>query len=162
MKINIIAALTPSRVIGKGGQLPWHISEDLKRFRRLTTGHCVLMGRKTYEAIGKPLANRRNVVVTTHKIPGVETYDSLEKAFAALFDVEDVFVIGGGQIYAQTLDKASRLYLTIVQHDVEGDTFFPPYEELVSSSFILINEEPHEEFVFRDYERKKIHNGLKD
>ncbi|MDE3057755.1 MAG: dihydrofolate reductase [Bacteroidota bacterium] len=151
--MNIVAALTPSRVIGKGGKLPWHIPEDLKRFRQLTTGHCVVMGRKTYEAIGKPLPNRRNVVVTSRSIPGIETYGSLDTAFAALSDVEEVFVIGGGKIYAQTLGKASKLYLTIVHQNVEGDTFFPPYEELVSTSFKLINEEKHEGFVFRDYER---------
>jgi dihydrofolate reductase len=159
VKLNIIAALTPSRVIGKGGKLPWHISEDLKRFRRLTTGHCVLMGRKTYEAIGKPLVNRRNVVITSRWIPGVETYDSLDKALAALSGLENVFVIGGGEIYAQTLDKASKLYLTIVQQEIDGDTFFPPYEELLSTSFTLANEEKHEGFVFRDYERKPVHNG---
>ncbi len=155
MKLNIIAALTPSGVIGKDGKLPWKIHEDLKRFRSLTTGHCILMGRKTFEAIGKPLSNRRNVVVTSHWIPGVETYDSLDKALAALSDLENVFVIGGGEIYKQTLDKASRLYLTIVNQEVEGDTFFPPYEELISTSFTLINEEPHEGFVFRDYERQR-------
>ena len=129
MKIIIIAALNENRVIGKDGKLPWHISDDLKRFKSLTVGHTVLMGRKTYESIGKPLPNRRNVVITSGQISEIETYNSIEIALERLKDEEKIFVIGGGTIYAQLLDKADCLYLTIVHNKIEGDTYFPEYEK---------------------------------
>ena len=106
MKLIIIAALNGDRVIGVHGKLPWHVSEDLKRFKRLTMGHTVLMGRKTYESMGKPLAQRRNVVLTSREIPGVETYPTIGDALRALQDQERVFVIGGGELYTQFLDSA--------------------------------------------------------
>lgn len=153
MKLSIIAALNRDRVIGVGGKLPWHVSEDLKRFKRLTTGHTVLMGRKTYESMGKPLSNRRNVVLTSQKIPGVETYPTIGHALQALQDQEQVFVIGGGELYAQLLDSAQAMYLTIVDQDVKGDTFFPSYEHLIGSTFRLVNSEQCEGYRFEDYER---------
>jgi dihydrofolate reductase len=153
VKLSIIAALNRDRVIGVGGKLPWHVSEDLKRFKRLTTGHTVLMGRKTYESMGKPLPNRRNVVLTSQKIQGVETYPTIGHALQALQDQEQVFVIGGGELYTQLLDSAQALYLTIVDQVVEGDTFFPPYEHLIGDTFRLVNSEPHEGYRFEDYER---------
>ena len=106
MKLVLIAALTRRRVIGAGGRIPWHLSEDLKRFKRGTTGHTVLMGRKTFESIGKLLPNRRNVVLSSRPVPGVETYASLDEALASLKDESQVFVIGGGTLYAQTLERA--------------------------------------------------------
>jgi dihydrofolate reductase len=151
MNLIIIAALNRKRVIGKDGKLPWHISEDLKRFKRLTVGHTVLMGRKTYESLGKPLSDRRNVVLTSQSIPGVETYDSQEAALAALRSQEKIFIIGGGKIFKQFLDRANELYLTLVDNDIDGDTFFPPYEHLIGTRFKLRNEEKHEGFVFLDY-----------
>jgi len=151
MNLIIIAALNRKRVIGKDGKLPWHISEDLKRFKRLTVGHTVLMGRKTYKSLGKPLPDRRNVVLASKSIPGVETYSSLETALAALRDQEKVFVIGGGKIFDQLLGRANGLCLTFVDNDIDGDTFFPPYEHLVGTRFTLVNEEKHDGFVFLDY-----------
>lgn len=154
MKIIIIAALNENRVIGKDGKLPWHISDDLKRFKSLTVGHTVLMGRKTYESIGKPLPNRRNVVITSGQISEIETYNSIEIALERLKDEEKIFVIGGGTIYAQLLDKADCLYLTIVHNKIEGDTYFPEYEKIIAEKFILKNEIKTVEYSFLDYERK--------
>ncbi len=151
MKIAIIAAVSRNRVIGKDGKLPWHISEDLKRFKRLTTGHVVLMGRKTFESLGKPLPNRRNVVVTSHLIPGVETYPSLPDALRALEAEEKIFIIGGGTIFAQLLDRADELYLTIIERDVEGDAFFPPYQHLIGTRFTLVQRMPADGYAFEDY-----------
>lgn len=151
MKLIIIAALSRNRVIGKDGKLPWHISEDLKRFKRLTTGHTVLMGRKTFESLGKPLPHRRNVVLTSHTLPDVETYPTLAQALQALEKEEKVFVIGGGEIFAQLIDHADELHLTLVDQEVEGDTFFPPYEHLVGTRYRLVSREVHEGFVFEDY-----------
>ena len=138
------------------GKLPWHISEDLKRFKRLTTGHTVLMGRKTFESIGKLLVNRRNVVISSRRIPNVEAYSSVESALHALADQERVFVIGGGQLYSQLLDRADELYLTFVEKEMSGDTFFPPYEHLIGRRFVLVNEEVHEGYSFADYVRSSV------
>lgn len=153
MTLAIIAAIGKNRVIGKEGQLPWHIADDLKRFKRLTSGHVVLMGRKTFESIGKPLSNRRNVVISSTPVPHVETYRSVDDALAALANEEKVFVIGGGEVYRQLLDRADELYLTFVDRDLAGDTFFPPYEHLLGSTFQLLHEEVHEGFTFADYRR---------
>jgi dihydrofolate reductase len=154
MKLIIIAALNKKRVIGKHGKLPWHISEDLKRFKRLTIGHAVLMGRKTFESMGKPLADRRNVVLTSKKIPGVETYPTITGALSALKGEEKIFVIGGGSIFEQFLDRADELRLTLVDIAVDGDTFFPSYEHLIGRRFTLVNEERHDGFTFQDYSAK--------
>lgn len=153
MKLAIIAAIARNRVIGKTGTLPWYIPEDLKRFKRLTAGHTILMGRRTFESIGKPLPNRRNVVVSSHEIPGLETYPSVETALEALKDQERVFVIGGATLYAQLLERADELYLTLVNREVEGDTLFPPYEEFLRSSCTAVHREEHDGFDFADFVR---------
>jgi dihydrofolate reductase len=111
----IIAALNRKRVIGKNGSIPWHIPEDLKRLKRLTTGHTLLMGRRTYESLQTPLPNRRHVVVTSRSIAGVETYATIPDALRAVQDQEKVFVFGGGEIFAATLEKADEWYLTLVE-----------------------------------------------
>ena len=151
MQLIIIAALNRKRVIGKDGKLPWHISEDLKRFKRLTLGHTVLMGRKTYDSMGKPLAERRNVVLTTGSLAGVETYPNIGIALDALKEEAKVFIIGGGQLYEQFLEHADELHLTIVDNDLDGDTFFPPFEHLIGTRFTLRHEEKHEGYSFLDY-----------
>jgi dihydrofolate reductase len=156
VKLAILAAIGKNRVIGKNGKLPWHISDDLKRFKRLTTGHAVLMGRKTYESIGRPLVNRRNVVLTHRPIPGVETYGSLDEALQALASEERVFVIGGATLYSQLIEFADELYLTMVSTDVEGDAFFPPYEHLLEKVFREGNREEHDSFTFVDYVKRKV------
>jgi dihydrofolate reductase len=154
MKLAIIAALNRDRVIGRGGKLPWHIPADLKRFKQLTTGHTVLMGRKTYESIGRPLPGRRNVVISSRQLQGVEVYPTIPAALEALKDEPLVFVIGGAQIYAALLDRADLLYLTIVDKDVEGDVFFPPYEGLLGTRFKCVSREDHPGFSFLSYERQ--------
>jgi dihydrofolate reductase len=154
VKLAIIAAVAANRAIGKDGRLPWHYSDDLKRFRRLTMGHAVLMGRKTYESIGTPLSGRRNVVVSSRPIPGVETYRSVDEALQALRDTERVFVIGGGAMYAALLERADELYLTRVNRIVEADAFFPVYEHLLGGVFVLTRREDHGEYIFEDYVRQ--------
>ncbi len=153
MKIILIAALTRHRVIGKDRAVPWDISEDMQRFKRLTTGHVVLMGRGTYDTLSAPLTNRRNVVLTSHPIEGVETYPTIGAALEKLQNEGEVYVIGGGQIFAQLLLSAHELQLTIVDQKVEGDTFFPPYEHLIGPVFRLASEERHDGFSFLDYVR---------
>ncbi len=153
MKLIIIAALSRNRVIGKNGKIPWHISEDLKRFKRITTGHTVLMGRKTYESMGKPLVNRRNIVLTSKEIPGVEIFSSLGEALQNLAGEEKVFVIGGGELFAQVLESADEMHLTHIDKEVEGDAFFPPYVHLVGKTFREVSREEHEGFAFVDYQR---------
>jgi dihydrofolate reductase len=153
MKLIILAAVARNRVIGRGGEVPWDIPEDMERFKQLTKGHTVLMGRKSYESLAKPLPDRRNVVLTSRAIPGVETYPTIAEALQALENEEKVFVIGGGEIFAQLLDSADELHLTLVDQDVEGDTFFPPYEHLIGTVFRLVNRETHESFTYADYVR---------
>jgi dihydrofolate reductase len=155
VKLILIAALARNRAIGKNGKLPWHISDDLKRFKRVTTGHVILMGRKTFESLGRPLSNRRNVVLSKHSIEGVETYASLESALKALDNEEKVFVIGGGQLFAQTLSRADELMLTFVEREVDGDTFFPELQPLLETRFVQTFEEKHDGFTFADYEAKR-------
>ncbi len=153
MNLTIIAALTRDRVIGNNRAVPWDIPEDIQRFKMLTTGHPVLMGRGTYETLSSPLTNRRNVVLSSHPIDGVDSYPTMAEALDALRSEEDVYVIGGGQIFAQLLTSASELRLTLVEKKVQGDTFFPAYEHLIGSVFQLIGREQHSGFAFEDYVR---------
>lgn len=155
MKLIIIAALSRNRIIGKDGEIPWRIPEDLARFKRLTSGHTVLMGRKTFDSLERPLPNRLNIVVTSKTINGIRTYPSLDFALQALKNEQQVFVIGGGQLYTQTLKLADELYLTLIDRDVEGDTFFPPYEDFVKKNFHLATQELHTGFTFLHYVKKK-------
>lgn len=132
-KVSIIAALGErTRAIGKAGSLLWRIQGDLPRFKTLTTGHPIIMGQKTFESIGKVLPNRTNVVISHikgYKVPGAVVVGSPEEALekACELNEDEIFIIGGGQIYTQMLPMADRLYLTLIDDDAEGDTFFPPY-----------------------------------
>ena len=153
MNLIFLAALTRNRVIGKDRAVPWDLPEDMQRFMNLTMGHVVLMGRRTYDTLSRPLKNRRNVVVTTHPLEGVETYPTLAEALNVLQNEKDVYVIGGGQIFAELLPSAAKLMLTLVDKEVDGDTFFPPYEHLIGSLFRLTFEEKHDGFTFVDYDR---------
>jgi len=117
-----------NRVIGKGGALPWRLPEDLKRFRSLTMGHPILMGRKTYDSIGRPLPGRRNIVISRDRnlvIDGVETAASMQAALDMVAAADEVFVIGGQQIYQAALPLADRIELTQIDSDFEGDVLFP-------------------------------------
>lgn len=126
--ISIIAAVSNNGVIGVDNKLPWDLPEDLKRFKELTTGNVVIMGRKTYESIGKPLPNRINIVITRNKdffVPDAIVTNSLESALLKAGGDKDIFIIGGGEIYKQSMGFADKLYITEVDMEVEGDTKFP-------------------------------------
>ena len=121
--------MSENRVIGRGGQIPWHLSEDFKWFKKMTTGQVIVMGRKTFESIGKPLPNRTTVVLSRSQFshPGVETVSELSRIDLAN-ETRCVFICGGVQVYAQALPLCSDLYLTLVKRVVEGDAFFPVFE----------------------------------
>ena len=125
-----IAAMSLNRVIGAGNKIPWHLPEDFNWFKQLTTGNVIVMGRKTFESIGRPLPNRETIVLSRSPVshPGVRTVCDLEE-LQSLAGERQVFVCGGAQIYAQVLPRCSDLYLTLVKREVEGDTFFPPFED---------------------------------
>ena len=130
----MIVAVDEQRAIGKDNKLLWHIPEDLKRFKELTTGHAVIMGENTYHSIGCPLPNRMNIVVTldqTLQLPGCQVVHSIDEALtvAREQEEEEVFIIGGASIYRQMLPLVERLYLTLVEGAHEADTFFPEYTE---------------------------------
>jgi len=130
-RVAIVAAVARNGVIGHRNRMPWHLPEDLRRFRQLTLGHAVIMGRRTFESIGKPLAGRNNIVVTRSPDwtrAGCHAAHSLEAAVAAVHEREDAFVIGGAQIYALALPVASRLYISEIERDFEGDAFFPEFD----------------------------------
>lgn len=131
MILSLIVAVSTERAIGRDNTLPWYLPADLKRFKELTTGHAIVMGRKTFESLPNgALPKRRNVVISTRleSIEGAEVYATIDQALEVLRQEEEVFVIGGGQIYAQLLPRADKLYLTEVATSVEGaDTFFPEW-----------------------------------
>ena len=158
MTLALIAAVARNRVIGQNGSLPWRIPEDLRRFKQLTIGHAVLMGRRTYESIGRPLPDRRNVVLSSRPVQGVEHYQTFEEALEALRNEPIVFVIGGASLYTRLLESADELYLTLVDKSPEGDTVFPPYEHLLGTRFTLVLREKHEGFEFLDYRRSSSSN----
>ncbi len=131
--LSVIVAHTKNHVIGKEGQMPWHLPADLKHFKECTSNHTVIMGRKTFESIGRPLPNRTNVVIsrnTLYKVPdGVVLEHSLEDAIAKYSsEHEECFVIGGGQLYQHAVELADRLYITLIDAEVVGDTTFPQYD----------------------------------
>jgi len=132
MIISLIAAASDNNVIGKNGALPWKMPADMKFFRDTTKGHTVIMGRKTYESMGKPLAGRKNVVITRNKFfkaEGCTVLGSLTEAFAMFTDEKEVFVIGGAEIYAHALPRANKVYLTRVHCVVDGDAHFVQLSE---------------------------------
>jgi dihydrofolate reductase len=127
-KLSIIVAMSSNRVIGVNNTLPWHLSEDLKHFKSLTTGHTIIMGRKTYESIGRPLPNRRNIVISRNKeasYEGAEVVHSIEDAFSISRNDNEVFVIGGSNIYQQALSLVDHLYITEIKKRFSGDAYFP-------------------------------------
>jgi dihydrofolate reductase len=132
-QINIIVAIGKNLVIGRENKLIWRISDDLKRFKNLTTGHPIIMGRKTFESIGKPLPNRTNIIVTRNKdfiIEGCLSCNSLEEAIQKAYEFNSqIFIIGGQEIYKQALEVADRLYITLIDAEEKGDAFFPSYTD---------------------------------
>lgn len=125
--ITIVVAISSNYAIGKDNQLLWHLPKDLKHFKDITAGGTVVMGRKTYDSVGRPLPKRRNIVITRQdiKIDGCEVVKSIEDAIAICKTEEEVFIVGGAEIYRQAMHICNRIYLTIVHHSFEADTFFP-------------------------------------
>ena len=146
MEVSLIAAMAANRVIGRGGGLPWHLPPDLKRFKKLTLGHWMLMGRRTWDSIGrKPLPGRPTIVVTrdpAYTAEKAHVARSVEEglALAEAAGETELFVAGGAAIYAATLDRADRIHLTLLERELEGDTFFP---ELDPARWRLVWEEAH-------------------
>ena len=154
MGLRAIAAMSLNRVIGKDGELPWHIPEDFKWFKKTTSGQAVVMGRKTYESLGGPLPNRRNLVVTHQKDlgEGVEIVHDLG-AFRPEDYSCDVWVIGGGEIYRQMLDRCEELYLSVIPREVDGDAFFPEFEDKFEFVGTVLK---HPDFEVRRYRRNAL------
>ncbi|OGO94456.1 MAG: hypothetical protein A3F10_02955 [Coxiella sp. RIFCSPHIGHO2_12_FULL_42_15] len=132
MKISLIAAMAKRRVIGKNNQMPWHLPADLQHFKALTLHKPIVMGRNTYESIGRPLPKRRNILLSRQpglQIPEVEVYPSLDQVLFALRREPEVMVVGGQFLFERTIALARTMYLTFIDLDVEGDTFFPTWDE---------------------------------
>jgi dihydrofolate reductase len=160
MTVSLVVAAATNDVIGLDGSLPWHLPDDLRNFKRLTTGKPVIMGRKTFESIGRPLPDRRNIVIT--RIPeygatGCDVAASPTAAMEYAGDAEEVMVIGGAQVYAAFLALADRVYLTRVHADVDGDVVFPPLNEewqLVESETHAADDAHQYRFDFLTYARR--------
>jgi dihydrofolate reductase len=160
MNISIIAAMSANRVIGRDNALPWRLPADLKRFKNLTMGHCLLMGRKTFASIGRPLPGRTMIILTRQMdftLPDILVAHSLDEALS-LASGEELFSAGGEEIYRQTLSLANRMYLTIIHSEFTGDAFFPLYDE---TDWVLLEEERHQpdennpySYSFLTYDRK--------
>ena len=159
--LSIIVAIAHNGVIGCHNKLLWHITEDMKYFRRVTTGHPVIMGRKTFESIGRPLPGRQNIIITrnrNYEAPGCIVTGSIEEALSNIAPTEEAFVIGGGEIYAQALPLCDKLYITEVDASYQGDTFFPAIDKtqwvLEHEEHFLRGESFEKPFSFLVYNRK--------
>ncbi len=142
-KLSIIVAISENNAIGKNNQLLWHLPADLKHFKEITSGHTIIMGRKTYDSIGRPLPNRRNIVITRQsdlKIENVEVVSSLKEAITLCANEKEIFIIGGAEIYESSVELANRIYLTTVHQEYEADAFFP---NIVAEQWSEINREYH-------------------
>ncbi len=161
MIITLKAAAAENNALGKDNQLVWHLPNDFKRFKKLTSGHYIIMGRKTLESMNGPLPNRTNIVITRQEdytYPGCTVVNSLEEALAASPQHEEVFVIGGGEIYKQSISKADKIELTRVHTTVEADAFFPEIDKnewTLTESVYHDKDEKHKlDFVFETWVRK--------
>lgn len=154
MTITLVAAHDPNLVIGKEGGLPWRYPEDLKHFKRTTIGETIIMGRGVFEELNEiPLPERKNIVLsTTQNYDNVDTYSSLEDALKSSNE-EEVFIIGGGILYRQTIDIADKLIITEIHQEYEGDTYFPEYRDDIGTSWKEVSREDHGELSFVTYKR---------
>jgi dihydrofolate reductase len=142
--LSLIVAMDKNRLIGSDNQLPWHLPADLAFFKRKTMGKPILMGRKTYQSIGRPLPGRRNIVISRDSgfaADGCETATSIDAALDLCRDDDEVMLIGGASLYAQTLERAKRLYITRIQHEFSGDTWFPEFD---SARWSLVEQQDFE------------------
>jgi dihydrofolate reductase len=151
-----IAAMSLNRVIGAGNKIPWHLPEDFKWFKKMTTGNVIVMGRKTFESIVKALPNRTTIVLTrsSQVFSGVQTVAELSGIDPTdrVFDGREIFICGGAQVYKQALPLCSDLYLTVVKRVVEGDTFFPPFEDKFDLAEEILD---HPDFKILHYRRRE-------
>lgn len=162
MRLSAIVAMASNRVIGANNQLPWRLPADLARFKKLTMGHALVMGRKTYESIGRPLPGRTMIVVTRQRDyapEGVKVAHSVDEALALAPGDDEIFIAGGAELYAQTMNRLDRLYLTRIDRDFPGDTRFP---EVDLSTWKLLEQELHPAsapdalpYAFLTYERQR-------
>ncbi|MDD3072601.1 MAG: dihydrofolate reductase [Candidatus Pacebacteria bacterium] len=159
MKIIIIAAVSKNNVIGKGSKIPWHSKEDFSHFKEKTLNNVVLMGRKTYESIGKALPRRKNIVITGEKksFSDAERYDSYKEGLTGAKEYAkknncDIFIIGGGSIYNQAIEDADFLYISHMKSDFEGDVFFPDFEK--TKKWTIKSKEEFNDFTFIVWERR--------
>jgi dihydrofolate reductase len=163
MTLSIIAALSSNNVIGRNNQLPWHIGTDLKRFKALTMGHHLIMGRRTFDSVGRPLPGRVNVVITSNpafSADGIVVVHSLEEGIRLATDSGDAepFIAGGAVVFEQAIHRAERMYLTRVHAELEGDTFFPEFDDvrewqLTDSEHFEADEKNDYPYSFLTYER---------
>jgi dihydrofolate reductase len=154
MTVILLAAVGANLVIGRDGTMPWHLPQDLAHFKATTMGHTMVMGRKTYDAIGRALPGRRTIVITHQRgwhAPSVEVAHSLSEAFA-LAGPTEVFVVGGSEVYRQAMPFADRMMLTEVEQSPEGDTYFPRFE---SRQWQEVARQPHDGFAFVTYHRMR-------
>lgn len=154
MIITIIVAHDPNLVIGKEGGLPWRYPEDLKHFKKTTMGGTMIMGRGVFEELNEvPLPGRTNIVLsTTRDYDHVDSYSSLQEALNKV-DADEVFIIGGGVLYRDTMDLADKMIVTEIHQEYDGDVFFPEYRDAIGSEWKEVSREDHEEFSFVTYER---------
>ncbi|NOR80524.1 MAG: dihydrofolate reductase [Methyloprofundus sp.] len=132
MKLSLIVAMATNRTIGINKQMPWHLSADLKKFKKITMGHTIIMGRKTFESIGRPLPGRQNIIISRDPLyqqQGCLVFNDLGSALQDCAEVDEVFVIGGATLYEATLAQADRLYITEIQQAFDGDTWFPEFKQ---------------------------------
>jgi dihydrofolate reductase len=151
MIISSIAAIAENNAIGKNNQLLWRLPADLKHFKEITTGHTVIMGRKTFESVGKPLPNRRNIVITrsnTLNIENVEVVNSIEQAIALCNQDKEVFIVGGAEIYQAAMDITNQIYLTVVHANFEADTYFPEIDPMIWEQTAVEKHEANEKNPF--------------
>lgn len=159
--ITLVAAMTENRVIGADGTMPWHLPADLAHFKKLTTGHPILMGRRTFESIGRPLPQRRNLVLTRDRAFGhedVEVVHELDEALGRIAADEELFVIGGEEVYRLALPRATRMHLTLIHTELHGDAWFPAFDP---DDWALVNEQHRpadarnaHAMTFQQYERR--------
>jgi dihydrofolate reductase len=143
MIISVVAAMTPNRVIGKNNQLPWQMPADLAYFKKTTSDKPILMGRRTYQSIGRLLPGRKNIIITRDKnftLEGAEVFHDLNTAFETLKNYPEVCVIGGSEIFSQVLPKADILYLSYIYADITGDSYFPEFDQ---NKFVEVSREDH-------------------
>lgn len=150
MNISIIVAMSKNRVIGRDNDMPWHLSNDLKNFKRITMGKTVVMGRLTYQSIGKPLPNRRNIVLSRNLVDkNVLIFNNLQEVLNFSKDEDEVFIIGGEDIYSQTINKANKIYLTTIDKEITGDKYFPnidlsSWDKISSENYIKDENNTHD------------------